>query len=146
MPNKRIARAFTLIELLVVIAIVALLIGVLVPALAGTRAAARSGACIANLRSVHQSIESYRADHRMIFPVSWENLDLPEKVTRCPANRAESLSLYNVIPFNGEEGPRFRFGAVDALPTCGVLIAEDMEPYHGFANAVYLDGHAARVR
>lgn len=45
-------RAFTLIELLVVIAIIAVLVGILIPTLAGAREATRSAACLGNLRQI----------------------------------------------------------------------------------------------
>lgn len=51
----RATRAFTLVELLVVIAIVALLIGLLMPALGRSRDAARRLADLANMRSIEQA-------------------------------------------------------------------------------------------
>ncbi|MGH7132979.1 MAG: type II secretion system protein, partial [Phycisphaerales bacterium] len=61
-------RAFTLIELLVVIALIALLIGILMPALAGARRAARTTKCLANVRSVSQSLTMYANAARDRFP------------------------------------------------------------------------------
>jgi prepilin-type N-terminal cleavage/methylation domain-containing protein/prepilin-type processing-associated H-X9-DG protein len=61
------ARAFTLIELLVVVAIIALLIGILLPALAGAREAGRRVACLANMRSLAIAHTLYMDEHDGYF-------------------------------------------------------------------------------
>lgn len=62
---------FTLIELLVVIALIALLIGLLLPALGQARRAAVNVACQANLRSVHQMLTLYADDHDGRLPLGY---------------------------------------------------------------------------
>ncbi len=64
-------RAFTLIELLVVVAVIAVLIGVLLPALGLARGSSRAIVAANNLRSVAQGVAIYTGDSDDFFPPSY---------------------------------------------------------------------------
>ncbi len=68
--NRRSApvAGFTLIELLVVISIIALLIGILLPALGAARRSARTIQCQSNVRQLSIAFQGYSTDTNAFYP------------------------------------------------------------------------------
>jgi prepilin-type N-terminal cleavage/methylation domain-containing protein len=94
-PSKR--RGFTLVELLIVIAIIALLMGLLLPAVQGVRAAARRLQCANNLSQMGKACLQYESAHAALPPGSVSSVQLSWRAYVLP--QLEQQALYDVIDF-----------------------------------------------
>jgi prepilin-type N-terminal cleavage/methylation domain-containing protein/prepilin-type processing-associated H-X9-DG protein len=93
---KRHKTGFTLVELLVVIAIIALLMGVLLPALSAARARAQTIVCGANLKSYGYALVMYADANRDKAPFSFSWLYSMDTIFKTASLGSDSTGICSV--------------------------------------------------
>lgn len=108
---------FTLIELLVVIAIIALLIGLLLPALARARKTARAMQCASQQRDIQKGLTFYGNANTEQYPVP-EKINLAQSESRPDAGHGHNSvgNIMSVLIFNKLFEPKFAYDPSESNP------------------------------
>ena len=113
-PSER-SRVFTLIELLIVIAIIAILAGMLLPALNQARQSAKQMSCLGNLKSLILGLVTYQGDYGDYVPHSMGFGEVHDYTDGVNYNFWKFL----IAPYVGVKGvPTFSWEKVSGQNSC----------------------------